>query len=147
MIAENAVSFVDTNVLVYAFDKGSSLKKGLAQRLIDGLMENDQLCLSTQVLQELFVTLTRKVIQPCSSDEALALLDDLAAWPVIVIDYSAIRAAVDLADEANLSFWDALVVVAASRAGATMLYTEDLNHGPRILGVQISNPFLQRTLP
>ncbi len=141
MTAEKAVSFIDTNVLVYAFDKSNSLKKQRAQRLIDGLMENGQLCLSTQVLQELFVTLTRKVLQPCSNEEAMAVLDDLAAWPVTVVDYPAIKEAAGLVGRAKLSFWDALVVVSAARASASILYTEDLSHGQRILGVQISNPF------
>jgi predicted nucleic acid-binding protein len=59
----------------------------------------------------------------------------------MVIDYAAIRAAVALADQAKLSFWDALVVVAASRTGAEALYTEDLNDGQQILGVRIINPF------
>jgi predicted nucleic acid-binding protein len=93
------------------------------------------------VLQELFVTLTRKVSQRCSSEEAQAVLEDLTAWPLMVVDYAAIRAAVELADRARLSFWDALVVVAAARAGAAVLYTEDLNDGQEILGVRISNPF------
>ena len=94
------------------------------------LMEEDRLRVSTQVLQELFVTLTR-----------LGVLEDLAAWPLIVIDYQAIRAAIGLTDQAKLSFWDALVVIAAAKAGAAVLYTEDLNAGQEILGVRISNPF------
>jgi len=141
MTAENPLSFVDTNVLVYAFDKSGSPKKRIAERLMNQLMEQDRLRVSTQVLQELFVTLTRKVAQPCSGAEALAVLEDLAAWPLMMIDYAAIRAAVDLVDQAMLSFWDALVVVAAARTGATVLYTEDLNDGQEILGVRISNPF------
>jgi len=141
MTGERAVSFVDTNVLVYAFDKSSSPKKLVAQRLMNQLMAEDRLRVSTQVLQELFVTLTRKVTQRCSSEEALAVLDDLTAWPLMVVDYAAIRAAVGLADQAKLSFWDALVVVTAARSGATVLYTEDLNDGQEILGVRISNPF------
>jgi predicted nucleic acid-binding protein len=104
-------------------------------------MEDDRLRVSTQVLQELFVTLTRKVSQRCTSDEALAVLEDLAAWPLVVVDYDAIRAAVDLSDPAELSFWDALVVVAAARSGAAVVYTEDLNDGQKILGVRICNPF------
>ncbi len=143
MTAEETASFVDTNVLVYAFDRRSSPKKRVVQQLVDRLMETDQLRLSTQVMQELFVALTRKVAQPCSSDEALSVLDDLAAWPVTVVDYAAIQAAVGLADQAKLSFWDALVVVAAARAGAGVLYTEDLNDGQTILGVRISNPFAE----
>ena len=141
MTGEKALSFVDTNVLVYAFDKSSSPKKQVAQQLMNELMEDDRLRVSTQVLQELFVTLTRKVSQPCSSEEAAAVLDDLTAWPLMVVDYRAIRAAGGLADQAKLSFWDALVVVAAERTGATVIYTEDLKDGQEILGVRISNPF------
>ena len=105
-------------------------------------MREDRLRTSTQVLQELYVTLTRKVRQPCSSQAALTVLEDVASWPVAVVDYPAIRAAGRLSDEARLSFWDALVVVAAARAGATTLYTEDLNDGQEILGVRIRNPFV-----
>ena len=141
MNGERALSFVDTNVLVYAFDKRDSPKKQVAQRLMNELMDEDRLRLSTQVLQELFVTLTRKVSQRCSSQEALEVLEDLTAWPLMVVDYGAIRAAGELADQAQLSFWDALVVVAAARTGATVLYTDDLNEGQEILGVRVTNPF------
>ena len=141
MTGERALNFVDTNVLVYAFDKSSSSKKLVAERLMQELMEEDRLRVSTQVLQELFVTLTRKVSRRCSSEEALAVLEDLTAWPIMVIDYAAIRVAVALVDQAKLSFWDALVVVAAARIGAAVLYTEDLNHGQELLGVRITNPF------
>jgi len=147
MNAERSLAFVDTNVLVYAFDKGDSPKKRIAKRLLTDLMEEDRLRVSTQVLQELFVTLTRKVSRPCPSEEALAALEDLTAWPLMVIDYAAIRAAVGVADQAKLSFWDALVVVAAARAGAAVLYTEDLNHGQEILGVQVNNPFRAESSP
>jgi predicted nucleic acid-binding protein len=141
MTVEKDLCFVDTNVLVYAFDKASSPKKHIAQCLLNELMEKDRLRVSTQVLQELYVTLTKKVSQRCSSEEALSALDDLTAWPLMVVDYAAVRAAGGLAGQAKLSFWDALIVVAAARAGAGVLYTEDLNDGQEILGVRISNPF------
>lgn len=141
MTGESALSFVDTNVLVYAFDKSNSPKKRVAQQLMNELMQGDRLRLSTQVLQELFVTLTRKVSRRCSTEEAQAVLEDLTAWPLMVVDYAAIRAAIGLADQAKLSFWDALVVIAAVRTGAAVLYTEDLNDGQEILGVRITNPF------
>jgi len=143
MTVERVLSFVDTNVLVYAFDKSSSPKKPIAQQLLNDLIDLDHLRVSTQVLQELFVTLTRKVSRPCSSDEALAVLEDLASWPLTAVDLAAIRAAVALAAEAKLSFWDALIVVAAARAGAEILYTEDLHHGQEILGIQVRNPFME----
>ena len=145
MSAEQVLGFVDTNVLVYAFDKSSSPKKQVAQLLLNELMEKDRLRVSTQILQELFVTLTRKVSQRCSNEEALAVLEDLSAWPMMVVDLAAIRAAVGLVDQAKLSFWDALVVVAAARTGAAVLYTEDLNDGQEILGVQIRNPFAKQS--
>jgi predicted nucleic acid-binding protein len=123
---------------VYAFDKSDSPKKRVAQRLMNELMDEDR---RTQVLQELFVTLTRKVDQRCSSQEALEVLEDLTAWPLMVVDYGAIRAAVGLADQATLSFSNALVVVAAARTGVAVLYTEDLNDWQEILGVRVTNPF------
>lgn len=141
MTGERPLCFVDTNVLVYAFDKSVSSKKQIAARLLNELVEEDRVRVSTQVLQELFVTLTRKVRQPCSSAEALAVLEHLTAWPLMVVDYMAIRAAAALAHEAKLSFWDALIVVGAAKSGAAVLYTEDLNDGQEILGIRITNPF------
>ncbi len=146
MSGNSELGFVDTNVLVYALDRSASPKKLFAQRLMNELMDEDRLRLSTQVLQELFVTLTRKLSRRCSTEEALATLEDLSAWPVALIDCAAIRSAGRLADQAQLSFWDALVVVAAARSGAAVLYTEDLNDGQEILGVRVYNPFLSDRL-
>lgn len=87
--------------------------------------------------------LTRKAIERCTAEEALAVLDDLTAWPLVVVDCSAIRAAAGLTGEARLSFWDALVV-AAARSDASVLYSEDLNDGQEILGIRVRNPFAQR---
>jgi predicted nucleic acid-binding protein len=81
------------------------------------------------------------VSQRCTTEEAQAVLEDLAVWPLMLVDYAAIRAAVDLSVKAKLSFWDALVVVATARSGAAVVYTEDLNDGQEIIGVRISNPF------
>ncbi len=134
-------AFADTNLLVYAFDRAPTPKKEIASRLLTLLMEGDRLHLSTQVLQELFVTLTRKVRNRFSAPDALKILDDLAEWPLFVVDYDAIREASVLSGTAQVSFWDALIVVSAARSGARTLYTEDLNDGQTILGVQISNPF------
>ncbi|MCX6624855.1 MAG: PIN domain-containing protein [Acidobacteria bacterium] len=116
-------------------------REQVAQGLMSELMDSDRLRLSTQVLQELFVTLTRKVAERCGNEEALAVLEDLTAWPLRVVDFAAIRAAVGLVGQAQLSFWDALVVVSAARCGAEVLYSEDLSDGQEILGVRVKNPF------
>jgi predicted nucleic acid-binding protein len=139
----NDLGFVDTNILVYAFDKSPSPspKKQIALRLIGELMRQDRLRVSTQVLQELFVTLTRKVPHRSTVDEALTVLEDLTVWPLQLVDYPVIRDAAGLAGQDKISFWDALIVVAAARSGAKVLYTEDLNDGQEIFGVRIRNPF------
>ena len=141
MSAEAGPAFVDTNVLVYAFDKGEPSRRDIARRLIEKLIDEDRIRLSTQVLQEFFVAVTRKARRLCPTAQALALLEDFTAWPLFIVDYAAIRDAARLAEGASLSFWDALIVVSASRSGAARLYTEDLNHGQTILGVEITNPF------
>ncbi|MCB1057252.1 MAG: PIN domain-containing protein [Acidobacteria bacterium] len=136
-----ALAFVDTNVLVYAYDVTELERRSKAQRLLTELMASNRLRLSTQVLQELYVTLTQKIRSPLSADQALPILEHFAAWPVQTTDFALIRDAVHLSKDAVLSFWDSLIVLAAVRSSAEVLYTEDLNHGQRILGVEVRNPF------
>jgi predicted nucleic acid-binding protein len=142
---ELPVSFVDTNVLVYALAADDVKRSPVAQKLLRELMTAQVFQTSTQVLQELFVTLTRKVRTPMTSEHALRYLDQIAAWPVVVLDYGAVRDAIELSAGARLSLWDALVIVAAARSGAKRLYTEDLQDGQMILGVEVVNPFRVRT--
>ena len=139
--AESGLSFVDTNVLVYALAADDSKRSPVAQALLRELMAAQLFQTSTQVLQELFVTLTRKIRTPLPAEQALRYLDQIAAWPVVVLDYGAVRDAVQLSVSARVSFWDALVLVAAARSGAKRLYTEDLQDGQTILGVEVVNPF------
>jgi len=134
-------SFVDTNILVYALAADDPDRSRVAQNLLRQLMEAQALHTSTQVLGELYVTLTRKVRTRLKPREALRYLDQIAEWPVTAPDYRAVRDAVQLSDRAKLSYWDALVLVAAARSGASRLYTEDLQHGQTILGVAVVNPF------
>jgi predicted nucleic acid-binding protein len=136
-----APAFVDTNVLVYAFDSTDPTRHRSAAQLLSRLMDEDRLRLSTQVLQEFYVTMTRKARPVWSPDRALAKLDDFAAWPVILSDLPLLREAVLLSRDSIISFWDALVIAAAARSGADTLYTEDLNNGQILRGVRVVNPF------
>jgi predicted nucleic acid-binding protein len=138
------ICFVDTNVFVYALTGDDPARSAQAQQLIAQLRSAQALRTSTQVLSELFVTLTRKVRTPLSPRAALDYLDQIAAWPVISLDYTAIRDACQLSTSAKISFWDALIVVAASRAGAARLFSEDLNPGQKLLGIEVVNPFQPR---
>ncbi|HEX5757712.1 MAG TPA: PIN domain-containing protein [Thermoanaerobaculia bacterium] len=137
-----APAFVDTNVLVYAFDNTDSVRHAQAEELLSRLMDEDRLRLSVQVLQEFYVTMTRKARPPWAPDRALAKLEDFAAWSVVANDLSLLREAVLLSRDSVLSFWDALVVAAAARSGAATLYSEDLNDGQVLRGVHITNPFI-----
>ena len=115
-------SFVDTNVFVYAVLDDDPERQSIASDLVGRLAESEVLQTSTQVLQELYVVLTRKMRRKFTPREALAYLDRIARSPVTGIDYSVVRE--------------------AARSGAERLYSEDLQHGRKILGVEILNPFL-----
>jgi len=140
-IDPGAISFVDTNILVYALAADDPHRSSIAQRLIAELLEKNTFRTSTQVFQELFVTLMRKIKTPMKPAEVIRYVDQLAAWPVTVLDYQAVRSGMDLAGQAKLSLWDALVVVAAARSGAAQIITEDLQDGQTLLGLRIRNPF------
>jgi len=132
--------FLDTNVLVYAV---SSAPVELAKKVIAlDLVEHADLGLSTQVLQELYVTVTRKIAAPLSPDNALALIDELRWFPLVETDYPLIVAAVELSLRHCVHYWDGAVIAAAQRLGAATLYTEDLNHGQLYGSVRAVNPFL-----
>jgi predicted nucleic acid-binding protein len=124
-VAERQVTFVDTNVLAYAYDRSEPRKQAVAQAQLGVLWRDRTGALSTQVLQELYVVATRKLAAPMQRQ----------------IDVPLILAASDLEERHALSFWDALVVEAARRSGAARLLTEDLQHGRQIGGVRIENPF------
>ena len=135
-------SFFDTNVLVYLFDEDSPKKKAKAQVLLEQESEAGRAVLSTQVLQEFFVTVTRKLASPLPLDEAEKVVRDFAKLPITQTDLSLIIAAIERIRLSGFSFWDALIVEAALASGATRLYTEDLKHGQVIGGMHVENPFL-----
>ena len=136
-------AFVDTNVLVYAYDRAAGAKRDLARDLLEALWNEGRGVLSTQVLQEFYVNVRRKTTPSVSQEEARALVADYLAWDPIVNDGAAVLEAVDASHRYRLSLWDALIVVAARRGEASVLYSEDLNHGQTFGSVQVLNPFLE----
>ncbi|MBI2238698.1 MAG: PIN domain-containing protein [Actinobacteria bacterium] len=135
------LTFVDTNVLVYAHDFSETQRRPVAQVLLDGLWRTRSGVLSTQVLQEFYVVATRKFDPPMKAKTARDVVAVYAAWPVVEVDVALILAASELEERHRLAFWDALIVQAAHRAGASRLVTEDLQPGRRLAGVMIENPF------
>ena len=133
--------FLDTNVLVYAHDRSAGEKHEIARDTLLDLWESGKGILSTQVLQEFFTCVTRKITKPVGSASARQIIEDLLKWTVIVNDGDSILAAIDFFNRYKLSFWDSMIVQAAVRGGADVLLSEDLSDGQTIHGVRISNPF------
>jgi predicted nucleic acid-binding protein len=134
-------AFVDTNILVYAIAEDAGFRGSTAAALIHDLMLHGRLRTSTQVLQEAFVTLTRKIERRLTPQAALTYVDSIAKCPVLPVDFAMVRSAIELTMTTSISYWDALIVIAAERSGAKTLYTEDLQHNQQMLGVRIVNPF------
>ncbi|HRR14229.1 MAG TPA: PIN domain-containing protein [Thermoanaerobaculia bacterium] len=134
-------AFVDTNVLVYAHDRGAGEKNARARELVERLWRERTGVVSTQVLQELYVNVRRKASAPVSAPEARALVEDYLAWPLVVNDGATILQAVAIEERFGLSFWDALVVASAQEAGVEVLWSEDLNDGQAYGSVVVRNPF------
>jgi len=132
--------FIDSNVLVYANDRSSPAKRSRARKLVADALASRRGCLSTQVLQEFFVIVTRKARVPAPNARAQVTL--LSELDTVVVDAALVLSAIDLHIIHQISFWDALIVKSAAAAGCSRLVTEDLNHGQVIDGVRIENPFL-----
>ena len=133
--------FLDTNVLVYAVssDKTELSRKTKALDLID----QTDFGLSGQVLQELYVTLTRKIAQPIEPETAVALVEELRLFPTAWTDYPLIVSAIELSLRYGISYWDGAIVAAAQVLEAPILYTEDLNDGQEYGAVRVVNPFME----
>jgi predicted nucleic acid-binding protein len=133
--------FFDTNVLVYLFDASAPRRKARAQELLKHAVGDGLALLSTQVLQEFFVAVTRKLSVPLPHEQAERAVRDLAKLPTAQVDAEMILKAIETMRRYRLSFWDSLIVQAALHGGATILYTEDLQHGQVIETLLVENPF------
>jgi predicted nucleic acid-binding protein len=133
--------FVDTNILLYAHDDSAGAKQVQARTLVEQLWESRNGCLSVQVLQEFFVTTTRKIPKPLEAPAAARIIDDLAHWHVHAPAASDVLAAIDIHQRTGTSFWDAMILRSAKELGCGTLHSEDLNPGQAYEGVQVRNPF------
>jgi predicted nucleic acid-binding protein len=134
-------SFVDTNILVYAEDKDAKAKHEIASDLLVQRWTERDGVVSVQVLQEFYVTATRKLKKPLTSVKAREIVDEYLTWTVVENTGKLLTGAIELQQRAQLSFWDAMVVQAALEAGCDRLYSEDLNAGQRFGSLLVVNPF------
>ena len=134
-------TFVDTNVLVYAFDREEPRKQAIAADHLERLWTERSGVVSTQILQEFYSVATSQLKLALTAPQAREVVELYAQWPVTVIQPVDILNASGIHERHQLSFWDALVLQAAIVAGADRLLTEDLHDGREIEGVRIENPF------
>ncbi len=136
----SARSFLDTNILVYTDDFDAPEKQQVATGLVERCRLQKKGVVSSQVLQEYFVTVRRKL--GVSAEVARGKVDLFARFDLVLVGLEDILAGIDLHRLHSFSFWDALVIRAALRSGCSVLYSEDLQAGRKIEGLEIVNPFL-----
>lgn len=133
--------FVDTNILVYGFDRSAGEKSDRARGLMTELWESGYGCVSTQVLEEFYVTVVKKIARPLAPTFAAQVIVDLSRWTTHMIGVNDILSAIEICQRYELSFWDALIVQSAKSLGCEVLWTEDLNAGQVYEGIRVINPF------
>lgn len=132
-------AFLDTNILVYAAAGSDADRK--KRQVALSLIESVDFGISAQVLQEFFVTMTRKLRVRMSPDEALAWILNLEAFPCLPVDAALVNIAIEISVRYQISYWDAAILAAAQSLKARVLYSEDLSHGPLYGEIEVINPF------
>ncbi len=137
-----AAMLIDTNVLVYAYDRSEPEKQRRAVRVLDNLARTGEGCLCTQVLSEFFVNVTRKIAKPLTLAQAEQRLVHYArVWPIFPVTSQVVFEAVRGVREYQLSFWDAQIWAVARLYYISTVLSEDFNPGAVLEGVQFVNPF------
>jgi predicted nucleic acid-binding protein len=135
-----ADEFLDTNVVLYAYDDNEPRKQSIAQDLLRRAVRSECV-ISVQVLSEICSTILRKLTISHSIDLLREILDQLEPVPTVSPDERTVRRAVDCRERYGLHFYDGMIIAAAERAGCKKVWSEDLNAGQEYFGVRVENPF------
>jgi predicted nucleic acid-binding protein len=135
-----SADFLDTNVLVYAYDVTDPRKQTIGQNLVKKALAGESI-ISTQVLAEFATTLLHKLSPSALPEDVIALLDTFAPIKVSLPDEGVVRRAVEARAAYGLHFYDGMIVAAAERAGCERIWSEDLSAGQKYFGVEVRNPF------
>ncbi|MCX5816595.1 MAG: PIN domain-containing protein [Proteobacteria bacterium] len=138
---KDAKIFVDTNILVYGYDTSAGEKYAITKKILKDLWDTSNGLISTQVLQEFFVTVTRKIAKPMDATTAKEIVKDFLKWKTVVTNGTLILEAIDIHHKHLYSFWDSLIIASAIDGGATTILSEDLSDKQKIKGIVIKNPF------
>lgn len=141
MSCMNDRSFVDTNILIYAHDSSTGEKHFRAATVVNDLWDSGVGVLSTQVLQELCVSLQRKCAVVPSAAEIRRIVQDYMSWQIVTNAADAVLHALDLQAQFRVSFWDAMILHAAESGGCGTLYSEDFGHNRTYGSIRVVNPF------
>jgi predicted nucleic acid-binding protein len=133
-------AFFDSNILVYLFDTSAPAKQRRAREILTQHTLAGETLLSTQVLQEFYVVVTRKLASPLDPEAAYQAVRELAVMPSVRVDIPLILSAIQLSRGKSLSFWDGLIVQSALEGGASILYSEDMQDGQVFGTLRIKNP-------
>ena len=137
-----SVDFFDTNVFIYQFDNVNAKKRGIADAMVSAALRDASACISFQVVQETLRVLTEKLPQPADAAGAQTFFVHTLQPLWRVMPSAALYGeALRIKERWKFSFYDSLIVAAALEAGCKRLYSEDLQHGQRIEGLRIENPF------
>jgi len=133
---------VDTNVLVYAYDRAEPQKQQQAIALLDQLVQHDMGALTTQILAEFFVTVTRKLAAPLNPADAYTRIEHfLLAWTVYETSGLVVLEAARGVRDHQLSYWDAQIWATARLYQSPVVLSEDFSSGSSLEGVRFVNPF------
>jgi predicted nucleic acid-binding protein len=135
--------FLDTNIIVYAYDTSAGEKHEKAVKIMEGLWDSGHGIISSQVLQEFFVNVTRKIANPLDVITAKEIVKDFLKWKIVIIDGEIILEAIDIYSKYKYSFWDSMIIASAIEGGARAILSEDLSDMQLIKGLTIKNPFLK----
>lgn len=135
------LQFVDTNILLYAYDVSAGKKHEIAKELLKELWDTRKGCLNTQVLQEFYVTITKKVKKPLSPSQASQIISDLGVWNLDTPDVGDILEAIKISQRYIISFWDSLIICSAINLDCDIIWSEDLNSEQYFDKVKVINPF------
>jgi predicted nucleic acid-binding protein len=136
----SGVVFVDTNILIYAHDQDAGVKRERAIKRLRELWDSNSGAVSVQVLQEFYVNVTRKLASPVAVPMAREVVETYGTWIRALTTVDTITRASHIAELAQISFWDAMIVASAEQAGASQISTEDLPVGHLLAGILIVNP-------
>ncbi|NUN48265.1 MAG: PIN domain-containing protein [Candidatus Brocadiae bacterium] len=134
--------FLDTNILIYAFDRTDPAKHATARRLVEETVADGTFTISLQVLQEFYSVCTRKLDLRLRKEKAAVIVAEFLHHRVVEPNSGMLLKAVDLSRTSMISLYDAMIVVAAASAACPTLFTEDLSAGSSLAGVRVVNPFL-----